>query len=167
MNLPKKNKKSYKLTDSAGFTMIELLLVIIIIGIIGGVGGSYYLTSLKRGNDGKRAADLNNLRTALEMYFQDNTSYPDTGGDWQSVSTALSGLKPDYLKQFPSDPGDSQNYLYQGASCSGGTCSCYCLSAQMQIEENERNSISGTDCTTCPDGHKDGTEDECYLVTCP
>lgn len=154
---------------AAGFTLIELLLVIVIIGIMLGIGGGYYLTSLKKGSDGKRAGDLNNLRNALEMYYldQDPVTYPDTGGNWETVTsgnaldTALVQGTDRYLQVLPADPkSGSQDYRYKGIDCTSGICSCYCLSAKMQVEENERLTIGSC---TCPSAHSD----ECYLVTCP
>ncbi len=152
-----------KMKNSEGFTLMELLLVIIIIGIMAGIGGGYYLTSLKRGNDGKRAGDLNNLRNALEMYFTDNGEYPGTGSlsTYESINTALSGLTSGtdrYLNVLPEDPKDDREYLFS----SNG--SCYCLSAQMEVDSNYRTSIG--DCS-CPDDHEDDGTDACYLVTCP
>ena len=149
-----------RVSAEAGFTLIELLLVVIIIAILAGIGGSNYLTSLKRGNDGKRVADLNNLRNALEMYYLDQSPhhYPDTSGDWLVVGAgadeALGELIPDYAKQLPSDPKDGQRYYYSSDG------NCYCLSAKMEIDGNYRTSIGNC---FCPPEHTG----ECYLVTCP
>ncbi len=140
---------------------MELLIVIVIIGIIGGIGGGYYLTSLKRGRDGQRAGDLNNLRNALEMYYLDNNNaYPDPTGGLDAY-TEVSNLEDDlatgdsqYIKVMPTDPSEGQTYLYSSDG------DCYCLSARMEMEESARTEIG--DCT-CPDSHGD----DCYLVTCP
>lgn len=162
MSLLRSHTKRPAPTD-AGFTLTELLITIVIMAIIAGIGGANYLTSLKRGNDGKRAADLNNLRNALEMYYLDQSSpsYPDpdptldlASSAWFIVNeTNLGSLTPDYIKDFPSDPKSGQNYLFK----SGG--SCYCLSAEMEVSD-PRTSIGG--CTSCPAAHS-----RCYLVTCP
>lgn len=152
---------------SDGFTLMELLIVIVIIGIIAGIGGGYYFTSLKRGRDGKRAGDLNNLRNALEMYFTDNGEYPDTGGlgayevveGGSILGTELTGGADRYLNVLPEDPKDGQNYLYSS------NASCYCLSAKMEVDDNVRTNIGSC---SCPDGgDPEDHSGSCYLVTCP
>lgn len=152
-----------KCKNNAGFTLMELLVVIVIIGIIGGIGGGYYLTSLKRGRDGQRAADLNNLRNALEMYYLDNNNqYPDRGGgSYVSVDELerdlISGSNQ-YIKVLPEDPTEGRDYKYR--TIDGGDNTCYCLSAHMEVEDSWRTSIGGC---SCPGDHGG----ECYLVTCP
>jgi len=158
-----------KLTNQ-GFTLIELLIAIVILAIISGIGVTNYLTSLKRGNDGKRAADLNNLRSALEMYYLDGKCtdgvkcYPREDA-WKVVGTgadeALGELVSDYTRQLPSDPKSDRHYLYK----SDGTC--YCLSAKMEIDDNKRTSV-GNYCTACPGPTApENHSGICYLVTCP
>lgn len=160
-----------KLTNQ-GFTLTELLIAIVIMAIIAGIGATNYLTSLKRGNDGKRAADLSNLRNALEMYYLDQSppAYPDpdalqdlANSSWFVVDeTNLDSLTPGYLRDFPSDPKTGRNYLFK----SGGDC--YCLSAKMEIADNGNNAPTG--CSHCPDadGGADTADDNCnHTLTCP
>ena len=85
-----------------GFTLLELIVVITIIGILTTFGYLNYATSLEKSRDGKRKADLEQIRSALEMYRADETQYPLTGN--------LSILDPDYIS-LPTDPkGFAYNY---------------------------------------------------------
>jgi len=146
--------------------------VIVIMMILAGIGVSNYLTSLKRGNDGKRSADLSNLCNALEMYYLDQASpgYPDpdpaldlANSGWFKINASLGGLVTNYIKSLPTDPKSGQSYWFK----SGG--SCYCLSARMEVTDTNDDGNPGGDapvgCTHCPDA---GSGEACnYTVTCP
>lgn len=101
-----------------GYTLIELLAVIAIIGILASLAAISISNATKRARDAQRQRDLSNLKTALELYAQDEGKYP-------SLTDGLDVLKPDYIKVKPKDPqldkgwldyaytvdGDGENYL--------------------------------------------------------
>src|SRR5574344_1894140 len=59
-----------------GFTLIELLVVIAIIGILATLAIVSLTTARSSSRDAKRIADLKQLQTALEVYYNDYGSYP-------------------------------------------------------------------------------------------
>ncbi len=66
-------------TRSSGFTLIELLVVIAIIGILSSVVLASLNTARTKGNDAARMADVKSLKTAMELYYSDNNTYPQYG----------------------------------------------------------------------------------------
>jgi len=66
-----KNKKT-------GFTLIELLVVIAIIGILATLAVVSLQNARKNARDAKRVADVRQMQTALELYFNDWQEYPAT-----------------------------------------------------------------------------------------
>ena len=89
-----------------------------IIGILSLVGVLAYSSNTRTARDAKRKADLEILRSALEMYRSNdpNSQYPTTGSAWwgacssygSHVNDYIPGLAPDYIQQLPHDPRESK-----------------------------------------------------------
>ena len=77
-----------------GFTLVELLIVITLMGLLAAFGTQTYLKSQQRSRDGRRQADLEAIRSALEIYRYDQSAYPAT----------LVSLVPDYISAIAVDP---------------------------------------------------------------
>ena len=109
-----------------GFTLIELLVVIAIIGVLAAVVLASLGTARQNAADAQRVSDLNQLRSAVEMYHLANGRYPNPGGGWRSTCSSwggyapgnvIPGLVPKYIPEMPEDPQrngtTNQNcYLY-------------------------------------------------------
>lgn len=116
-----------KTSTKKGFTLIELLVVIAIIGILSAVVLASLNTARLKSRDAKRVADIKQIQVALELYFDDNTSYP----------TVLEGnLNPTYIPVIPVDPLSKVdavvNYDYSGLVGSGTSCTSYHLRALLE-----------------------------------
>lgn len=61
-----------------GFTLIELLVVIAIIGILATIASISMGSARKKARDSKRVADINQMKTAMELWYNDKEKY--TGG---------------------------------------------------------------------------------------
>lgn len=62
----------------AGFTIIELLIVIAIIAILAGLVLNNFQGAQAKARDTQRVTDVNNIHTKLEEYYNDNNGYPNT-----------------------------------------------------------------------------------------
>src|SRR3989344_4520400 len=60
-----------------GFTLIELLVVIGIIALLSTLAVVALNNARLKARDAKRVADIKQTQTALELYYQENTSYPE------------------------------------------------------------------------------------------
>jgi len=95
------------------FTLIELLVVFSLIGIIIGISLAAYSSTRKSARDGKRKADLEQIRSALEMYRSDVGSYPAN----LTFGGSLSYGSDVYMSLVPKDPLDpNYNYVYSRPS---------------------------------------------------
>ena len=83
------------------FTLIELLVVIAIIGILAVVATVALNNAREKSRDAKRVADIKQVQTALDLFFNDAGRYP-TDNEW--VSGALSYNGQTYLTIIPAAP---------------------------------------------------------------
>jgi prepilin-type N-terminal cleavage/methylation domain-containing protein len=87
-----------------GFTLVELLVVISIIGVLATLVLLQLGTARSKARDAKRISDVNQIRSAVEQYFEDN------GGEYPVAITAAE--LSDYMTQIPVDPLTGNAYEY-------------------------------------------------------
>jgi len=82
---------------AAGFTLLELMIVIAIIIILAGLAAARYDRSVQRAKEAALKSDLKTMRQAIEQYTLDKQSPP------QSLEDLVSGQFK-YLREIPVDP---------------------------------------------------------------
>ncbi|MGB9883477.1 MAG: type II secretion system protein [Microgenomates group bacterium] len=110
------------------FTLIEILVVATIIGLLAAAASISYSVLSKQSRDSRRKTDLEQIRSALEMYRSNNDNYP----------TDLNGLTTPvvYLQKIPQDPKSPQySYAYLYISNSDYTIGAYLESASTTCQQ--------------------------------
>lgn len=110
----------------AGFTLVELMVVIVIIGLLATVVAINVLPAQGKAMVGKARADISTLEQAIETYRLDNLTFPDNAQGLQALVAAPPGLsQPEryreggYVRRLPKDPW-GQDYQYRRPSTHGG-----------------------------------------------
>ncbi|MCE7936221.1 prepilin-type N-terminal cleavage/methylation domain-containing protein [Candidatus Saccharibacteria bacterium CPR2] len=121
-----------------GFTIVELLIVIVVIGILAALVLTTFQGVQARARDTERKTDVNALHTHLEVYYNDNGRYPTLA---QVTTANLPGLDPEALND-PNGNALSANapfaYVPAPTNCdnTNNDCTSYTLTATMEEEAN-------------------------------
>lgn len=109
-----------------GFTLVELLVVMVVIGILASLMLVNFAGSRERARDMRRKNDLQQMKAALRLYYNDHQAYPLNGGTggrqimgcgtngttacaWESSFEAGGTV---YMKYLPVDPLNSGTNVY-------------------------------------------------------
>lgn len=142
-----------------GFTLIEMLIVVAIIGILAGSVLVGLGPVQRQGRDSRRISDLRSVQNALELYYNKCGFYP--GGvagaacpafgalaTWAELTTSLTGSNLG-VRQIPNDPSSGRNYFYRTNAAGSG----YVLGATLEDTENPAlqrdvdGNVNGLDCS--------------------
>lgn len=140
------------MSNRAGFTLVELLIVISIIATLAVIGFLAFSQVGKKARDGKRQSDLQSIRSALQHYFSDLSFFP-TNLTFDAALTSTTG-NPNppspvktYFNKLPQETVSSGHSYYRYLAFPTGCdnlaasnrCNNYCLLAQVEVLGNSRN----------------------------
>lgn len=126
----------YNEQKKSGFTLIEMLLVIAIIGIITSLSLLAYNSIRQKASDTRRVKDIEQIQAALKLYFYNESSYPDSLSFGQALTGSTSSTT--YMSLLPNNPGprgdngcSDSDYSYQTTASSSDYALSFCLSTPV------------------------------------
>lgn len=168
------------------FSLIELIVVIAIIAVLLAVALPNLLSTRERARDAKRKQEMNELKNALRMYYNDFQTYPeaDAFGGGVGKLNYIVGCGPGavsvrcpcvsgtvtvdfatgatceivYMKKFPSEFGSSMYYYY---SSSGND---FCLKVPLENAADGDITTSKSRCSAACGTNCTGTKDYCVCA---
>ncbi|HPT66314.1 MAG TPA: prepilin-type N-terminal cleavage/methylation domain-containing protein [Candidatus Woesebacteria bacterium] len=103
-----------KIKNNLGFTLVELLVVISIMGILTVISVASFTSAQIKARDSQRKSDLDQTAKALMLYYGDTGTFP-AEGDFKFGYEEDNGFKIGetiYMRKTPKDPKDSSDYVY-------------------------------------------------------
>ena len=169
-----------------GFTLVELLVVMAILGILVTLVGGNFRSAQIRGRDAQRKSDLKQIANALELFFNDYGYYPPADGQGRIMACPFEegvggascnwGVEGEvkfedkypgtystrtvYLTKIPDDPVSKYNYYYRQP---GGDIKKFQLFAKL--ENTEDQDCMGGDCANPPVTYTCGTVSCNFSIT--
>lgn len=143
----------------SGFTIVELLIVIVVIGILAAIVITTYGGIQSKARDAKRQSDMGSLQTQIEAFYTQNGYYPSNADmnnqTWLNTNMHSLYLNPSVMIDPSAPAGTAPSlalapapkvYAYQplnssGTSCEAQdtTCSQYTLTATLENPVNGSN----------------------------
>ncbi len=113
----KECKRSRK-KDEKGFTLLEMMIVIVILGILAGLVAPQFMDEPQKARVVKARLEMESIETSLKKFYLDNGYYPTTEQGLKAlVSKPSVGRVPKsypangYLNKVPNDPWEG-DYIY-------------------------------------------------------
>lgn len=127
LNHPQKKLKQ------RGFSLIELMIVLVILGLIAGIVGPQAMKYLGKGKTKSAKVQVENISSALDMYRLEVGSYPSSSQGLKALVSAPSGARGwggPYLKKMdvPVDPWNNE-YQYKRPGSEGHPYDLYSFGA--------------------------------------
>ena len=134
--------------ESTGFTLIEVMVVVVILGILAAVVVPRVMSRPEEARIIRAQQDIRALASALKLYRLDNFNYPSTDESLQALIERPENLSEGarwkqggYLERLPKDPwGNGYQYLYPGAR---GDFDLYSMGADGVSDGEEANADIG------------------------
>ena len=120
-----------RMKQPSGFTLIEILIVMVLLAMLTTAGFALYNGTQKRSHDSRKKHDLSQLSQALEMYLNDTGTFPaaDANGAilacgaktlsaptacaWGEAFAKTGGSTTTYMAQLPKDSNPMYRYFYK------------------------------------------------------
>lgn len=104
--------KRIPLSARSGFTLVEIMMVVMIIGLLAGVAASFLGDNVGVAQDTRIKADIQTISTQLMIYQATNGHAPSTE---EGLKVLLEKRPRQLMKEIPTDPyGEKYEYVYPG-----------------------------------------------------
>ena len=130
-----------------GFTLIEIIVVVVIIGLLAAVIAPNIFGQVEKARLNRALSDLRALESSLNLYRLDNFNYPTTEQGLQALVSKPTGSpeaknwkKGGYIPRMPLDPwGNEYQYAYPGTSGSEFDLFTFGADGKVGGEDNNRD----------------------------
>ncbi len=140
---PTPRRPRARLDSEAGFTLLELLVVIVIIGVLAGIALPLFLTQRDKANDADAKSNASGLARAMKGCYQETSDYTDCDGTGANDKLGITGL--------PMGSGAGQVSI-SSVSANGFTVTAIGKGIGHQFVVTETGGKEDRTCTGCQGG---------------
>ena len=142
-----------------GFTLIEMLVVVSLIGVLTTLVAANLNSARERARDTQRKSDLRNIETGLRLYYQDYQAFPGNGSGGEISGCGADGISvcswggnwsdsnTTYMNKMPKDPLPDQSYKYTASSDNES----YTLDSCLENKSDDKGQTT-SNLSWCPTG---------------
>jgi len=125
-----------------GFTLIEMLIVIAIIGILASMVIVSLGPSQAKARDAKRMSDLRQIQNMLEIYYTANGGYPkqDSSVPISNIKDSLNNLQA--TQGIPTTDPSGNPYCYESTGTLANGAAGYSIGTQLEISSSSNSCMS-------------------------
>lgn len=108
-----------KINNESGFSLTELMLATSIISVIATLSAAQFDNVLSIAKDAQRKANIRQVYTALNLYYDNNIQYPITSNSepttqgWLEMKELLENPEEIYMPEVPQDPQNTDEYTFK------------------------------------------------------
>lgn len=112
---------SIRRTIRKGFTLVEILIVVVILGILAAIVVPQFTNATQDAQAGNIKAQLDTLNNQIELFRARTNGYPDLAGDdtWGDAVTAGTMIGDGYIKALPVNPFNGQSSVGDDPAANG------------------------------------------------
>ena len=119
-----------------GFTLVELMIVIIILAVLTGIAIPSYMVLRNRARTAAAQSEMKNIATALEMHNADLEQYPVTA-NYPAALTGGAASGEVYMSPVPANDPWGNAYTYASADGSSYTLTCTSADPNVVITDGQ------------------------------
>ncbi|MCC6427030.1 MAG: prepilin-type N-terminal cleavage/methylation domain-containing protein [Phycisphaerales bacterium] len=111
---------SIRRTVRKGFTLVEILIVVVILGILAAIVVPQFTNATQDAQAGNIKAQLDTLNNQIELFRARENVYPDLeGSGWGDAATADTMIGDGYIKAMPVNPFNGSSSVGDDAAADG------------------------------------------------
>ena len=151
-------------TKQAGFSLIELMIVVAIVGLLALVAVPSYQTQIQKGKRAEGKAALMSGASKMERYYSDNNFYPSNSASCGNGTSSASALTAAGVPAYSGDNPAKYAYDITVTFALGASSACAQVYTLMAAPHNWTDNVCGnlTITNTGAKGQSIGTASDCW-----
>jgi general secretion pathway protein G len=131
---------------ASGFTLIEIMVVVVIIGLLAAIVAPNVIRNLNKATVARAKQDIRTIQTAMAEFYSEHYRYPTEDEGLQILAGQSNAIGqqdlPKYIERVPRDPWQ-RDYLYNNPGQRGGDYDVYTLGADGEEGGEDVNADIG------------------------